>query len=368
MAEPDKDKNSTPAQEGDVLALERATFAWPGTPKPVLRDISLSFPEGLSVICGEVAVGKTALLQALLGELDMLEGKLSGPHEAVGYCSQTPWLQSMSIRENILFSAEYEDERYKNVLDACALTPDLLEFKAGDLSFIGENGIGLSGGQKARVALARAAYSRSKMLLLDDPLSALDQQTAETIVQKLFAGKLMRGRTVVLVTHRIDLVLGIAKQLIELKDGAATILDNDEPPPEFLQRTESAVSTEETDKKKQKQRKSAAIPEKFEEDEHRALGGVKASVYWEYIKAGKLRWWFLLIITLVAYRLLALSGAWMLKSWSEAYQTKDSSAWPQSSDGVRNYGLFDRLPPPDENIKPWLVVFFLIGLGRTVVW
>jgi ABC-type multidrug transport system fused ATPase/permease subunit len=368
MAEPDKDKDSTPAQEGNVLALERATFAWPGTPKPVLRDISLSFPEGISVVCGEVAVGKTALLQALLGELDMLEGKLSGPHESVGYCGQTPWLQSMSIRENILFSAEYEDERYKNVIDACALTPDLLEFKAGDLSFIGENGIGLSGGQKARVALARAAYSRSKILLLDDPLSALDQQTAETIVQKLFAGKLMRGRTVVLVTHRVDLVLGIAEQLIELKDGAATILDNDEPPPEFLQRTESAMSTEEPDKKKQKQRRSAAVPEKFEEDEHRALGGVKASVYWEYIKAGKLRWWFLLIVTLVAYRLLALSGAWMLKSWSEAYQTKDSSTWPQFSDSIRGSGLFDRLPPPDENIKPWLVVFVLIGLGRTVVW
>jgi len=362
MAEPDKDKDSTPAQQGDVLALDHASFAWPGTPKPVLRGITLSFPQGLSVICGEVASGKTALLQALLGELDMLEGKLSGPHEAVGYCGQTPWLQSMSIRENILFSADYEDERYKSVLDACALTPDLLEFKAGDLSFIGENGIGLSGGQKARVALARAAYSRSKILLLDDPLSALDQQTAETIVQKLFAGKLMRGRTIVLVTHRVDLVLGIAEQLIELENGTATILDNDEPPPEFLQRTESAMSTEDTDQKQQKQRKSAAVPEKFIEDEHREIGGVKASVYWEYIKAGKLRWWFLLIITLVAYRLLALSGAWLLKSWSEAYRTEASSG------DARGSGLFDRLPPPDENIKPWVFVFFLIGLGRTVVW
>ncbi|GAB7329448.1 hypothetical protein MBLNU13_g01231t1 [Cladosporium sp. NU13] len=370
MAEPDKDEDSRPAEQGDILAVANATFAWPGTPKPVLRDVTLSFPEGMSVICGEVASGKTALLQALLGELDMLEGKLTVPREPVGYCSQTPWLQSMSIRENILFSANYEDERYRDVLDACALTPDLIEFKAGDLSFIGENGIGLSGGQKARVALARAAYSRSKILLLDDPLSALDQQTAEAIVQKLFAGPLMKGRTIVLVTHRVDLVLGMAAQLIELQNGVATIMDNDEPPAEFLQRTTSAISAEETDQKVLKQRKEAAVPAKFVEDEYRAKGGVKASVYWEYIRAGKLRWWFLLVITLVLYRLLALSGAWLLKSWGEAYKMESAllSVLSQQEGTVHELGLFDRLPPPGENIKPWVLAFFLIGLGRTVVW
>jgi ABC-type multidrug transport system fused ATPase/permease subunit len=368
MAEPDKDQASTPAEEG-VLAVTNATFAWPGTPKPVLRDLTLSFPEGLSVLCGQVASGKTALLQALLGELDMLEGSLTAPREPVGYCSQTPWLQSMSIRENILFSAKYEEERYSDVLDACALTPDLLEFKAGDLSFIGENGIGLSGGQKARVALARAAYSRSKILLLDDPLSALDQQTAETIVQKLFAGPLMKGRTIVLVTHRVDLVLGIAEQLIDLENGIATVMDNDEPPAEFLQRTISAVSTDEADQKQVKQRKKA-VPEKFVEDEHRAQGGVKASVYWEYIKAGNLAWWFILVIALVLYRLLSLSGAWLLKSWGEAYQTETDlmDIFQVPSDSVHGLGLFDRLPPPSENIRPWVLAFFLIGLSRTVVW
>ena len=101
-------------------------------------------------------------------------------------------------------------QRYRAVLDACALTPDLAEFKGGDLSKIGENGIGLSGGQRARVALARAVYSKNKILLLDDPIAALDQQTAEAIVKKLFSGPLVAGRTVVLVTHRTDLVLHVA--------------------------------------------------------------------------------------------------------------------------------------------------------------
>ena len=369
MAEPDKDEMNTVAHEGDSLTLENATFAWPGTPKPVLRDINLAFPEGLSVICGEVAAGKTALLQALLGELDMLDGKLTGPSEAVGYCAQTPWLQSMSIRENILFSAEYEDERYRDVLDACALTPDLLEFTAGDLSFIGENGIGLSGGQKARVALARAAYSRSKILFLDDPLSALDQQTAESIVQKLFAGPLMKGRTIVLVTHRVDLVMGIATQLVEVENGRAIVLDNDAPPPDFLQRTVSNVSHDETDQKQAKQRKGAAVPAKFIEDEHRATGGVKAYVYWEYIKAGKLRWWALLVLANIAYRLVALAGAWLLKSWGEGYQTESFtlSALKETLVNARGSGVFDWLPPPNENINPWVLTFFIIGLGRTTV-
>lgn len=369
MAEPDKDEKSTPALIGDSLALEHASFAWPGTPTPVLENINLSFPQGLSVVCGEVAAGKTALLQALLGELDMLEGKLLSPHEPAGYCSQTPWLQSMSIRDNILFSAPYEDERYRDVLDACQLTPDLLEFKAGDLSFIGENGIGLSGGQKARVALARAVYSKSSILILDDPLSALDQQTAEAIVQKLFAGPLMEGRTVVLVTHRVDLVLGLATQLIEIHHGRAVVLDNDAPPLETLQRTTSAVSSDE-DKKKQLKERKAAVPDKFIEEEHRAKGGVKASVYWEYVKAGKLRWWCILILFVITYRLVSLVGAWLLKSWGEGYNTKSLlMSFAQHTDNdVRSTGLFDSLPPPDEDVRPWVLIFFLTGLARSITW
>lgn len=371
MAEPDKDTMNTVAHEDDSLTLEHATFAWPGTSKPVLRDINISFPKGLTVVTGKVAAGKTALLQALLGELDLLEGKLSGPSEAVGYCAQNPWLQSMSIRENILFSAPYEEDRYMEVLDACELTSDLEQFQAGDASFIGENGIGLSGGQKARVALARAAYSRSKILFLDDPLSALDQQTAESIVYKLFAGRLFEERTVILVTHRIYPVGTIADCRVQLEDGFATASNHKKPPREILQSILPKPFAKKDDQKKQvKKRRAAAAPDKFIEDEHRASGGVKASVYWEYIKAGKLRLWGLLVLMLVAYRLVALSGAWLLKSWGEAYRTESTefSVLGDPTASIQRSGLFGNLPPPDENIKPWVLVFFLIGLARTVVW
>ncbi|KAI5367131.1 putative AAA+ ATPase domain, ABC transporter type 1, transmembrane domain-containing protein [Septoria linicola] len=367
MAEPDLQEMATEALIGDQLALDHASFAWPGASGPVLKEVNISFPEGLTVVFGEVAAGKTALLQALLGELDMLDGQLIRPPEPIGYCAQTPWLQSMSIRENILFSAPYEDERYRAVLDACALTPDLAEFKSGDLSLIGENGIGLSGGQKARVALARAVYSRTKILLLDDPLAALDQQTAEYIVQQCFGGPLLKGRTVVLITHRTDLVLGIAEQLVKLERGKASLLDHDAA--EFKQPAHADQQAEPNeDELSAKKVAEAAVPAKFIEDEHRAYGGVKASVYWEYIKAGNLWLWALTIATLVIYRFFALLEAWFIKSWAEAYNTRaKADIFVYTKDvGYHTSDLFDDLPPPEVNIKPWLITLALLAVGQSL--
>ena len=162
MSEPDKETHRmTTDSINTPISLTNASFAWPGTLQPVVQDTSLHFPVGLTIVFGKVAAGKTALLQSLLGELDKLSGQVYVPNQMIGYCAQTPWLQSMNIRENILFSNPYEDTRYKEVLESCALTQDLASFRYGDLSNIGENGIGLSGGQKARVALARAVYSRA---------------------------------------------------------------------------------------------------------------------------------------------------------------------------------------------------------------
>ncbi|KAI7091670.1 ABC bile acid transporter [Hortaea werneckii] len=364
MAEPDREMMNTEALVGDSLALQKASFSWPGVAKLVLKDVDVSFPEGLTVVRGEVGSGKTALLQALLGELDMHKGQLIGPPEPVGYCAQAPWLQSMSVRENILFSEPYEDKRYKDVLDACALTPDLAEFKAGDLSLIGENGIGLSGGQKARIALARAVYSRTKILLLDDPISALDQQTAESIVQKLFSGPLVQGRTIVMVTHRTDLVLAEAGQIVRMVDGEARILDHNAAAYDSLQRTVSTQSGE-GDQQVIEERATAAVPDKFIEEEHRAEGGVQLRVYWEYIKAGRLRWWALLVLVLSLYRLMAVGETWFLKAWGEAYSERSSIRFLVHQETVTSTlsGILDGLPSPETNIRPWLLGFLFIALA-----
>ncbi|KAK3725948.1 hypothetical protein LTR37_000096 [Vermiconidia calcicola] len=378
MAEPDKEEMHTEPMIGDSMDIKGACFAWPGSSTPVLKDISVSFIKGLTLICGEVASGKTALLQALLGELDMLSGALFRPDAPIAYCAQTPWLQSMSIRENILFGAPYDQPRYQRVLAHCALLPDLEDFKAGDLSMIGENGIGLSGGQRARVALARAVYSDAKILLLDDPLSALDQQTAESIVGALFADResLLKDRTVVLVTHRTDLVWFAARTTIRMEDGIALLLDQEALSQEATKQYDAVVAAQAAARlddggsNKLDQRIAAVVPNKFIEDEHRAYGGVKASVYWEYIKAGNLWWWAVLVPILAIYRLLSVGQTWFLKSWGEAYNDqRTSSLLVHASDVVSTKSTFlDKLPPPDVKIKPWLLGFFILALGESLIY
>ncbi|GAB7349257.1 hypothetical protein MBLNU459_g8410t2 [Dothideomycetes sp. NU459] len=375
MSEPDKTEiQDVPIGSDGTLELNHASFAWPKVERNVLHDITLSFPPGLTVVFGEVAAGKTALLQALLGELDLREGELIKPNHPIAYCAQTPWLQSMSIRENILFSSQYEDSRYKRTLEACALTTDLANFQHGDLSNIGENGIGLSGGQKARVALARAVYSRAKMIFLDDPLSALDQQTAQSIVAQCLGGDLMKGRTIVLVTHRTDLCAGLADQLIEVSHGVVRIVEDQAETSNGLSSplAESKPlngNAEQMDKAQEE----AAVPEDFMEEEHRAHGGVKAAVYWRYVKAGKLRWWFVLVFFAVVFRFFMVAETWFIKEWGEAYDEPQERLFtiqavvPEigTADSPLS-GLFDRFPDPAVNVKPWLIALLIIVVAESL--
>ena len=361
MSEPDKDdaKLRSDTRGRSQIKLQKASFAWPGTSHQVLRNIDFECSAGLTVICGKVAAGKTALLQALLGELDWQAGDVTLPIDTIGYCAQTPWLQSMSIKENILFTSPYDEGRYQRVLDACALTQDLAAFKDGDLTDIGENGTGLSGGQKARVALARAIYSPAKILFLDDPLSPLDHQTAEAIVRKCLCGPLTEGRTVILVTHRTMLCQQVADQVVEIYDGQARVVERGAIPLLNLSR---ALSANSMDKSKDGQDDNVdrnADPEKFMEEEKRAHGGVKASVYWEYIKAGKLRWWAVLIVVVALHRSIAVGETWFLKAWGEAYNKPQERVAPS--------GLFDSLPSPEVNVRPWLLGFFLLAIVQAAV-
>ena len=365
MNEPNKEEQKL-RNDSDTCRMELldASFAWPGIDALVLENISIKFPTGMTVIYGKVAAGKSALLQAILGELDAKSGNTICPDEMIGYCAQTPWLQSMSIRDNILFSFPYEEARYKRVLESCALITDLASFKDGDLSNIGENGIGLSGGQKARVALARAVYSRAKILLLDDPLSALDHQTAESIVKNCFRGPLLEGRIALLVTHRVELCRSMATQMVEVAGGRARVLDNSEMPSsgDDLQRILSSETTGSISRKDMEDQSTAAVPEKFIEDEHRTHGGVQASVYWVFAKAGKLRNWAILILIITTFRLVTYAKNWFLKAWGEGYGTPSSTmALPQGS------GLFGFLPSPEQDINPWLLGFFIISMIRCFI-
>ena len=363
MAEANKeDANSTVHSTDLTIQLEAASFAWPGVDKNILENVNVRFEVGFTVICGRVGQGKTALLQAILGELDQKSGNVYRPDEMFGYCTQLPWLQSMSIRENILFTSSYDEDRYKQTLEACALIPDLASFEHGDLSNIGENGIGLSGGQKARVALARAVYSRAKILLLDDPLAALDHDTATHIVKKLFQGPLAKDRIVVLVTHRVDLVAPLADDIWEVHDSGVRHLDSGSIETQnqgFSTHPPNSVENEAPSKEADDERN--AIPDEFIEEEHRAQGGVMASVYWRYIKAGDLRLWAIMVVIILIQRFFRVADYYFLKEWGEAYER---SAAVARADLVS--GFFSWFPPPAINVRPWLIVYLSIALAKAV--
>lgn len=181
------------AEKATARRHKKATFA--------LKDISIDFVEGgLNVVSGPSGSGKSTLLMAILGETLVESGTITCP-EDIAYASQSAWLQNETIKENILFNSELERVRYDRVINACGLPTDFNEFPERDETEVGENGASLSGGQKSRIALARALYSKAPVLLLDDIFSALDAKTASTVWEDCFCGDMLKGRTIVLVTQ-----------------------------------------------------------------------------------------------------------------------------------------------------------------------
>ncbi|KAM6482454.1 P-loop containing nucleoside triphosphate hydrolase protein [Trichoderma sp. SZMC 28011] len=183
------------------LRIEGASFRRNKKATFRLEDISLDFVEGgLNVVTGQSGSGKSTLLLAILGETHLEGGKVTAPND-IAFASQSAWLQNDTVQANILFQSPMDRARYDRVIEACCLNIDLRELSDGDQTVVGENGTSLSGGQKARVALARALYSKASLLLLDDIFSALDAKTSAGVWKYCFCGDLLKGRTVVLVTQ-----------------------------------------------------------------------------------------------------------------------------------------------------------------------
>uniref|UniRef100_A0A8C9SM16 ATP-binding cassette, sub-family C (CFTR/MRP), member 3 n=1 Tax=Scleropages formosus TaxID=113540 RepID=A0A8C9SM16_SCLFO len=188
-----------------AVTVTNGKFSWAKKDPATLHNINLMVPQGsLLAVVGHVGCGKSSLVCALLGEMEKLEGEIS-ILGSVAYVPQQAWIQNATLRDNILFGQPYNECKYRAVLDACALTPDLDVLPGGDMTEIGEKGINLSGGQRQRVSLARALYNDADVYLLDDPLSAVDAHVAKHIFDKVIGpeGKLA-GKTRILVTHGIS--------------------------------------------------------------------------------------------------------------------------------------------------------------------
>src|SRR6266496_2680412 len=205
-------------------SFSKATLSWSNPEDDdtqfQLKDLDITFSKAeLNLIVGPIGSGKSSLLLALLGEMRLIQGQFYLPrHDGVAYVSQTAWLQNATIRDNIIFGNEFDEDRYWKVVEACALRLDLDMFEAGDRTEVGEKGITLSGGQKQRLALARAVYAPAQTILLDDVLSALDVHVGKFIFEKCITGELLHGRTVLLVTHHVAMAKKAAR-IIVMKQG-----------------------------------------------------------------------------------------------------------------------------------------------------
>ncbi|KAG2523192.1 hypothetical protein JM18_005274 [Phytophthora kernoviae] len=216
-----------PTQPDDVvMSISDGSFGW-DKETTLLNNVNLSVKKGdFVVIHGAVGSGKSSLCSALLGEMDKLSGSVF-VRGRVAYYSQQTWIQNMTIRDNILFGFPYNKDKYQRVIAACGLVPDLQQFPGGDSTEIGQKGVNLSGGQKARVCLARACYSDADVLLLDSPLAAVD-----AIVQNQIFGdcicNLLADKTVVLVTHSTDIIAsGAANMKVLMESGKLTTTRQD---------------------------------------------------------------------------------------------------------------------------------------------
>uniref|UniRef100_A0A673IM37 Canalicular multispecific organic anion transporter 2-like n=1 Tax=Sinocyclocheilus rhinocerous TaxID=307959 RepID=A0A673IM37_9TELE len=188
-----------------AVSVVNGKFSWAKQDQAALDNINVMVPQGsLLAVVGHVGCGKTSLVCALLGEMEKLEGQIS-IQGSVAYVPQQAWIQNATLRDNILFGRPYAEQKYRCVLEACALTPDLEVLPGGDQTEIGEKGINLSGGQRQRVSLARALYSEADVYLLDDPLSAVDAHVAKHIFDNVIGPEgALKGKTRILVTHGIS--------------------------------------------------------------------------------------------------------------------------------------------------------------------
>ncbi|KAF9490898.1 multidrug resistance-associated ABC transporter [Pleurotus eryngii] len=350
---------STPADEIATIVGDTTSAGGPDEEQLdhhfELRDVTVMFPEGhLTVVTGPTASGKTALLMTLLGEMTVLKGKIvmsknlskvdeHGLANGISYAAQMPWLRHQSIKDNILFGYPYDEERYNQVIECCALKPDLDVFEDGDATEIGARGVSLSGGQKARVALARAVYARTKYVLLDDPLSAVDSHTARFLFEKLFQGPLLAHRTVILVTHHVELVLPGADYLVRMLDGridtqgtvkelrAQGVLDDIAHDSAVeVHQEEEAVAKEVSSTTEASGNEAAGDtkkPRKLIQDEHRETGGVRWSVYHSYLKASSYWIWACLALLLLVHEALGVSEKIWISIWGAAYPKLAPSAF-----------------------------------------
>ena len=268
----------------------------------ILQDIELTTTsESLTVVTGPVGSGKSTLLSAIACEISDTSGLITYP-ETIVYVPQVAWVFSGTLRENILFGQPYDEHRYTRIIKACALMDDIQQFPNGDQTIVGERGVVLSGGQRARVSLARAVYVDADLYLLDDPLSAVDIKVGQQIFEKCIKG-LLGNKTRLLTTHQ-EQHMKEAHQVIVLYKGRVLgkgkftelqekgILNKTVDPlyQKVLKDNNSENSVVEENNGVADDRKVPVLPGEAKgleiSVEDRTIGVVSTKLYWNYFRSG----------------------------------------------------------------------------------
>ncbi|PFH48819.1 hypothetical protein AMATHDRAFT_64587 [Amanita thiersii Skay4041] len=268
-----------------------------------LQNLNLRVPKGSFVgIVGRVGSGKSSVLQALIGEMRKTRGdvKFGG---SVAYVPQIPWIRNATLRQNVLFGQEDDEKRFREIISACSLDHDLEILPHAEETEIGEKGINLSGGQKARVSLARAAYSASDIVLLDDPLSAVDAYVGKSILENCLLNGPLVNRTRILVTHALH-VLDKTDYIYVMDNGQIieqgtyeSLMNNSTTFAHLMEEYGNAEQESDQEDRNQKKRKTEGDSEKdahsdkrenaaLMQAEERNTGAVTWSTYGQYLKFG----------------------------------------------------------------------------------
>lgn len=286
------------------IEFENICLRYEGSAEDILSSISFQVPAGNSLaIVGPVGSGKSSLLMSLLGELIPRQGELKFQPEAAGrprlaYVPQEAYIINSSLLENLQFGESVSKEELRRSLHNSCLSRDLKEWSGGLRTEIGEKGVNLSGGQKQRVALARAYLRKPQVVLLDDPLSAVDSETENLLCERLIFGA-WKNLTRIVVTHRLehlksfDQVLYIQDGKIQGQGSFAELEKTCAPFAKFYQEHKKTQGeTEKSIPSLEAAREVNSVTDEIEskdnrvtEDEDREVGAVKSSVYWDYIRS-----------------------------------------------------------------------------------
>uniref|UniRef100_A0ABI7WFU9 Multidrug resistance-associated protein 1-like n=1 Tax=Felis catus TaxID=9685 RepID=A0ABI7WFU9_FELCA len=346
-----------------AIGFTNASFSWDKTGIPVLKNLNIKIPEGaLVAVIGQVGSGKSSVLSAMLGEMEKLTGVVQRKG-SVAYVAQQAWIQNCILQENILFGSTMQKQFYEQVLEACALLPDLEQLPNGDQTEIGERGVNISGGQKHRVSLARAVYSRADIYLLDDPFSAVDVHIGKQLFEKVIGSSgILKNKTRVLVTHNLTLLpqmdlivvmesgrvaqMGTYQELLSKTRNLTHLLQafSEQEKAHALKRV-SVINSRTILKDQileQNDRPSLDQGKQFSmKKEKIPIGGVKFSTILKYLQAFGWLWVWLSVASYVGQNLVGIGQNLWLSAWAkEAKHMNEFTEWKQiRSNKLNIYGL-----------------------------